>query len=100
MWPESPKARTVKRPLGRMTTHVRLQLFKLNLSQASGGNCRALETNIQLLEWQVQLDSGLIVRTYVVSHGYERHFKLRQSCFIQILYNHLTSCSTISLDGL
>ena len=42
IWPQSPNARRTTRPLGRMAIQVMLELCRLILSQASGGNCRAL----------------------------------------------------------
>ena len=40
-WPASPIPRTETLPLGRMVTQVIEACFKLNLNQASGGNCKA-----------------------------------------------------------
>ena len=40
-WPASPTPRTETLPLGRMVTQVMEACFKLNLNQASGGNCKA-----------------------------------------------------------
>ncbi len=43
MWPQSPSVRNATRPLGRITTCVILPLCREILSQASGGNCNALQ---------------------------------------------------------
>lgn len=42
IWPASPNILRVTRPLGRMLIHVMLPWCRLILSQASGGNCIAL----------------------------------------------------------
>lgn len=90
--PESPSLRIDTRPDGRIVTHVILAWSRLILNHASGGNCRALQTNTKgILHMYLFV---LIQFMYCILR-----FKIKRSCCLPLFKAYLMRTWYLDIQG-